>query len=104
MSGDVFKNISNATIINRSLITRSFSKVKEQAGDETAQVLIKVAEAVEKSGSAEAGELFNQFNEELQKPEPRKSVLRNTWDGILKVLPAVTTIAGAAGAIAKLFN
>jgi uncharacterized membrane protein YdfJ with MMPL/SSD domain len=48
--------------------------------------------------------LFEQFNEELQRPEPRKSVLSTAWDGIVKVIPAIGSIAGAAVAMAKLFS
>jgi hypothetical protein len=47
--------------------------------------------------------LLDQFNEELAKPQPRKGLLKRSWDGIVAVLPAVTAIAGAAAAIAKLF-
>jgi hypothetical protein len=72
-------------------------------GDDTAALLLRVAELVAKSGNKEAGELLDQFNEELSKPQPRKSLLRRSWDGLVAALPAVTSIAGAAAALAKLF-
>jgi hypothetical protein len=63
-----------------------------------------LARHVENSGNKEAGEIFDQFNEELQKPQPRKSVLRNAWEGLTKILPTVESIAGLASEIAKLIG
>ena len=100
--GDKFSNISGP-IINRSLVESSFNKVKAQVGNEAADVLAKAAELIEASGNRQAAELFEQFNEELQRPEPRKSVLSTAWDGIVKIVPAISSIAGAAAAISKLF-
>ena len=102
--GDIFSNIKNSTIVNRSLVERSFNKVKSEADEETAKVLLKVAEVVADSGNKEAGEILDQFNEELAKPAPRKSLLKRSWDNLVQVLPTVTTVAGAAAAIAKLFG
>jgi len=102
--GDIFSNIKNSTIVNRSLVERSFNKVKSEADEETAKVLLKVAELVAGSGNKEAGEILDQFNEELAKPAPRKSLLKRSWDNLVQVLPTVTTVAGAAAAIAKLFG
>jgi len=101
--GDLIKNVSNSTFVNRSLVQNSFNKVKKTFGEDTAKAIEQVADLVEKSGNSKAGELFAQFNEELQKPTPRKSVLQVTWDGLLGVLPTIGTIAGAAAEIAKLF-
>ncbi|MGA7384200.1 MAG: COR domain-containing protein, partial [Methylocella sp.] len=102
--GDKFSHISNSTIVNRSLVERSFNKVKSEAGEETANVLLKVAEVVADSGNEEAGEILDQLNEELAKPAPRKSLLKRSWDNLVQVLPTVTTVADAATAIAKLFG
>ncbi|MGH7888575.1 MAG: COR domain-containing protein, partial [Candidatus Binatia bacterium] len=102
--GDIFRGIQNSTIVNRSLVERSFNKVKSEVDEETAKVLLKVAEAVAKSGNKEAGEILDQFNEELAKLEPRKSLLKRSWDSLLQVLPTVTTVANATAAVAKLFE
>ncbi|WP_342726082.1 hypothetical protein AAFG07_03795 [Bradyrhizobium sp. B097] len=102
--GDVFSNIQNSTIVNRSTVESAFNKTKSESGEETASILLKVAEFVAKSGNKEAGELLDQFNEELSKPQPRKSLLKRSWDGLLAALPTITTVAGAATAIAKLFT
>lgn len=103
-TGDIYNNISNSTIINRSLLQGSLNKAQEIGGVDAAKMLEAIGKFVEQSGNSEAGELFDQFNEELQKPQSRKSVLRNAWGGLVKTLPTVTSIAGAVGAISKLFG
>lgn len=95
-------NIHNSTIVNSSLVLDAFNRVKTVAGDETANVLLEVAEAVSNSGNKEAGEILDQFNEELVKPQPRKSLLERSWENLVQVLPTVSAIAGATEAIAKL--
>jgi hypothetical protein len=101
--GDTFSNIQNSTIVNRSLVENAFNKTKSEIGEDTAVILLKVSELVAQSGNKEAGELLDQFNEEFNKAQPRKSLLKRSWDGLVAVLLAVTSIAGAAAAIAKLF-
>src|SRR5689334_7919124 len=100
--GDTFSHITRATIINRSLLQSSLNKAQQIGGADTARTLETIARFVEQSGNAEAGEHLDLFNEEIQKAQPRRSILRNAWDGLVKALPAVTSIAGAAEAIAKL--
>jgi hypothetical protein len=56
------------------------------------------------SESLHQSQSLDQFNEELAKPAPRKSLLKRSWDNLVQVLPTVTTVAGAAAAIAKLFG
>jgi hypothetical protein len=99
---DTFSNITNSTIVNRSLVEHAFNRTKSELGEDTATILLKIAELVAQSNNKEAGELLDQFNEELGKPEPRKSLLKRSWDGLMTILPAVSSIAGAAAAIAKL--
>ena len=102
--GDNFSNISQSIIYSRSLVTNSSAKLSASGDAEAAEAITKVAKVVEDSGNKEAQELFAQFNEELQKPEPRKSLLRRSWDSLVAVLPTVTAVAGAAAAIGKLFS
>jgi hypothetical protein len=102
-NGDVFRNISGSTLVNHSLVEKSFTKVREHYDDEAALAIVRVAEVVANSGNAEAGELFDAFNEELQKPEPKRSVLRNCWDGLVKAIPSLVQAGDLAVNIAKLF-
>ena len=101
---DVFRDIHNATIINKSLVENSFNKVKREIDEETSKALVKVAEIIEKSGNASAGLLFDKFNEELNKPQPEKSRLSDFWSGIVAVPPSVATLAGAVSKITGLFG
>jgi hypothetical protein len=102
--GDKFENISNATIVNRSFVQNAFNKVKSEYDEETAQALKKVAEEIEKSKNTEAAENFNSFNEELQKPEPKKSILRTLWAGVTNTLPSILQMTDIVAKISKLFT
>jgi hypothetical protein len=102
--GDYFNNISNATIINKSTVQNAFNKVKEKTDETTAAALAQIADHIEKSGNREAGEVFNAFSEELQKPEPKKSLLKSFWDGITTVLPTVSAIAGITEKVIKMIG
>jgi hypothetical protein len=64
--GDVFRDIHNATIINKSLVENSFNKVKRERDEETSKALVKVAEFIEKSGDPASGALFDKFNEGIE--------------------------------------
>ena len=102
--GDYFNNISNATIVNKSVVQNAFNKVKDAIDEDTAAALAHIAEHVEKSGNTEAGEVFNAFTEELQKPEPKKSLLKTFWTGLTTVLPTVSALAGIAEKVAKMIE
>jgi len=101
--GDKFENIQNATIINRSLVVEAFNTVKEGLDEATANALVKIAEAVEKSGNHAAGAMFNEFSTEMAKPTRDKGKLRQYWEGLLAILPNLATLAEAAGKVAELF-
>lgn len=102
--GDYFSNISNATIVNKSVVQNAFNKVKETIDEDTAAALAQIAEHVEKSGNKEAGEVFNAFNEELQKLDPKKSLLKSFWTGLTSLLPTVSAIAGIAEKVIKMIG
>jgi hypothetical protein len=100
--GDMYKNIQGSTIITRSLLVNSLNKINEQDSD-IAKALSTVGQAIHDSGNREAGELFDQFNEELSKDKPQKSILKTCWAGIQQALPTIKSIAEATGVVAKLF-
>jgi len=102
--GDIFKDIHNATIINKALVQNSFNKVKKEHNEETSKALVEVAKFIENSKDPAAGALFNNLTEELSKPEPDKSRLKSFWSGIEKALPTITSIAGAIAKIVPLFS
>lgn len=102
--GDKFENIQNATIINRSLVEKSFNKIRGDFDEETAEALKEVAAEIERSGNREAAENFDSFNEELQKAEPKKSVLRALWGGVTVALPSILQMTDVVTKISKLFG
>jgi hypothetical protein len=98
------KNIKGSTVIIKSKVENSFNKVKDQLGEETANVIKQIAEIVEKSKNAEARDLFDAFNEEINKPEPKKSILKSFWDGLSKVLPILASTASIVEKIMKIVS
>jgi hypothetical protein len=102
--GDKFENISGSTIVNRSLVKDSFVKVKETFDEDTALAIQKLADFIEQSGNKEAAELFNEFNKEASKKDPRKSILRTLWSGVTSVLPTVSTLGDVIIKIMKIIG
>ena len=92
---DVFGNVTNANIINKSTIQNAFNKVKSEHDEETSKALIKIAEFIEKSNEPAAGALFNSLTDELNKPQPDKSKLKSFWSGIQNVLPSIVSISAS---------
>jgi hypothetical protein len=95
---------SQNVIVNRSVVESVFNKVKIEKDRETANALLMVEEVVNRSGKLEAVENFNAFNEELSKPEPKKSLLKTLWSGTLEVLPYIKELPGVVDSITKLFD
>jgi glycerate-2-kinase len=95
---------SGITIVNRSTVQNAFNRVKSEYGEETAKALTLVEQAINKAGKKEAAENFESFNDELQKPEPKKAVLKTLWQGILFALPTLKEIPDVVNQITKLFT
>lgn len=102
--GDNFSNNSNTTIINKSRVENAFNKIKNNHDEDTAKVLATIASLVEDSNNKEAGEAFDDFNEELNKDEPKKSKLNAFWSQLNTLLPVVSTTVGIADKIAKIIG
>jgi hypothetical protein len=100
--GSVFQNISNSTIINESTLNSSLNKIRDDGKDSLADALLEVAQEVEASKDAKAGELFNFFTDELAKGSPSKPVLKALWDGITSQLPHINSLASAIKTIATI--
>jgi len=101
--GDVFKDIQNATVINKSLVENSFNKVKTEHDEETSKALVEVAKFIEKSKNPAAGVLFDSFNQELNKSQPDKSKLKSFWEVLQNALPSIATISDSVAKIVRLF-
>lgn len=70
----------------------------------TADALKKVGEEIERSHSKEAAETFASFQEELQRPEPRRAVLRALWSGVTSTLPTIIQMPDVATQLATLWD
>ncbi len=101
--GDVFKNITNSSIVNRSTFFDAMTNLESKSEPDLMTALEKVAGEVEASGNKDAGELLEQLMEELARENPRKSLVKRSWDTLSEMLPEVAKVAGAGAAIAKLF-
>lgn len=100
--GDKFENIQGSTIVNRSTLTNAMNEVEYKHDAEVAAALSEIAAFIEKEENEGAAVLMNSFAEEAAKEEPDKSKLSQLWQGITAVVPGVTALAGAVGAVAKL--
>jgi hypothetical protein len=102
--GDKYENIYGSTILSRSLVEKSFNNVKSVFDEGIADALKKIANEIERSNNKDAAENFDSFIEELQKPEPKKAVLRALWSGLTSILPTITQMTDVATKIDKLLS
>lgn len=100
--GDKFENVSNSTIVNRSTVQSALNSQTVHGHPELIHVLKEIIHLVERSQNFAAGALLNGLAEEIKKPSPQKSIIDQCWDGLVKVIPEVAKVAGAAAAIAGL--
>jgi len=94
---------SGNTIVNRATVIHAFNRVKATQGEEVAKLLLEVEAAINNSGNEEAAENFESFSEELNKPEPKKSLLKTLWQGTLAALPTLKELPGVVTSISALF-
>ncbi|MET7242482.1 hypothetical protein ABZT49_03880 [Methylobacterium sp. EM32] len=90
--------------IDKTVLRNTINTLEERSEFDIAEFVKELSNFVNNSGIQEAVELTDQLNEELSRSEPRKSLVRRSWEGLVSVLPAVKEMAGAAGAIAKFFG
>ncbi len=91
--GDIFKDIANSTIINKANVKNAFNKIDQEHGKDYSESLLKITEFLMKENNPAAGALFNQFNQELTNPQPRKTMLEKFVGWIQKVLPSAVSLA-----------
>lgn len=98
--GDNFENISNSTIINKSLLL----EVMEKEDDGINHILMKIKRNVEDSQNEDAIGLFNDLLEELSNNEPKKRRLRSFWNGLVELLPHIKNITDITSTINTLIG
>ena len=101
--GDKFENISQSTIVNRSLLKSSLNSISKKYGNDFKNALEEVASFIDESKRKESADLFDKFNEELSAGKPNKSILKVLWEGLVKTLPDTAKIASAIATVAKMF-
>jgi hypothetical protein len=69
---------------------------------ETQEALKALQLFIERSGKLAARELFDEFQNELAKPQPRRSLLSSIWEGIKRELPTVVSLVGVVAKVAAL--
>jgi len=102
--GDAFRDIKGSTIVSRSTVIGSFNTVQEKFGSGAVEILKIIEGEIKKTGNSDAVELYKGFKEELEKPEPRKSILNNIWDGIVEVAPTIVLITGLVAKVKMIFG
>jgi|GEM_PF-3634211 len=85
-----FSNINGSTIYNLSSFNNAFNKIKK-SDPNIANALEQLKAIVETSKNPEAIELFDSINEEIVKEQPKKTVLKSIWNGLLNILPHIKT-------------
>lgn len=91
-SGNIIKSNTGSVIVSTSgniTLSDSFNKVKEKYGEDIASTLTTVADILKKEKNNDAIEKFNTFKEELEKPTPKKTILKALWDGIASTIPLI---------------
>ena len=102
--GNVFKDISNSTIISESEVKECFNKLSDKGDNLLANALLEVLEKIEDSKDPEAEALFNSFITELTKQDANKTVLKTLWEGIIRQLPHIGTMATVIEKITKMLS
>jgi hypothetical protein len=102
--GDKFSDITNSTIVSKSVVMGAVQNLQSRNRDDEAELLKQLALVVEESGSQEAGDLLEGFSTELAKPEPNKNLLRTIWTGIQSALPGAMKMVELAEGVEKLIN
>jgi hypothetical protein len=106
MTGDIITTIATGENIQQYVKTKTIdsynSNVKGKYEADVDSFLNKVASTVAESGDKDAAEHYDALVNNLK--DDKKSMARTMWHGLLKILPPVGEIAGAAAAAAKLFG
>jgi hypothetical protein len=100
--GHTIQNVTGSTIILDSEVTNSLNTLKSD-DRELAAAFEQIAKAVEGSNNAAAVATFKSLVQEAAQPKPDKGKLRQLWDGLVSLAPAVGAVAGAVAKITSLF-
>ncbi len=99
--GDNFENISNSTIVNKSVL---LDVMEKENSEELKRALMKLRKVVEGSNNEDAVGLFNDFLEELSNKTPQKRRLKSFWTSLVEVLPHIKNLTDISVGIASLIG
>jgi len=101
--GDQFKDISDSTIVNRSLIQSTMKSIEGNYGNDLSNTLNEISKAIEENGDIGVGKVYEAFVGEAGKEAPNKTLLKSLWTGIEAAVPTLKTTAEIGATVAKLF-
>lgn len=93
--GDVFSNISHSSVVSRSIVEGAFNKLQDSGNHEAANLIAELGKIVAESNNHAAGAVFSQMAEQAAKPAPDKSIIKSCWDGLVAILPSVTSLTSS---------
>src|SRR5262249_30213061 len=91
--GDVFRDISNSTIVSRSKVEGAFNQLRDGGQNEGAELFVEIGKRVADSKNVAAAAVYSQMADELSKPTHDKSVLKSCWDGLIAIVPSLASLA-----------
>lgn len=97
-------NSDNVTIVNRSIVNNALNKASEAGDEDLKKALADICAFIESLDPAirvQAAENFEGFAEEFGKPQPRKSVLKSLWEGVLTAAPTLVSLLPEAVKIVR---
>lgn len=101
--GDNIHTGDHSPVLKGSTVSDSFNMNIPQA-TELAQALTLLGTFVEHAGNPAAIKQFQTLTEEVKKAKPDKSLLKSAWEGLIKLLPTLSTISDIADKITKLWH
>lgn len=104
IEGDVFLNVSDSKIVNRSRLRDSMIEVTGSYGPAAAEGLHELAQLVSSPGNEAAQAVFEQFRKEVEAEEPDKALLQNLWNGLNALLPAAEKLVDIGAKLTPLLT
>lgn len=100
--GDIIINGNQAPVIIASTIRESFNTIS--TSDPELALAVKVLGGyIEQAKNKQAAEYFDELHKNIASPAPNKTIIRALWEGLVSVLPGVSSLLDVAKKIATLF-
>jgi hypothetical protein len=95
---------NNNQVINDSTIENSFNNIEKNHGKDLSNAIKLLQDHVKRTNNQEAMESVKSLAEEAEKKEPKKSIIKALWNGIVSLVPTVKEITVIAENIGKLIS